>query len=163
MALKIVSGLASIKVGAVAGDGGMGTSLAALGETYQDSCTFVSADPEKTEHYSEESDDAFEVTYKLGLRTLKWSIFNFDADQMVKVLGGTVTGTSPKVWNAPAAYTSIEQSIEITDKKGNVIQIPRAKIAAKLNISFGKKNVGLIDIEATVLVPTKAGTASVLI
>jgi hypothetical protein len=154
-------GLTSIKVGAIAGDGGMGTTLAALGVTYQDTAVLEQGEPEKTEFYSEESDDPIEVEVKAGITTVKWSITDFTPTILASILGGTATGTAPNdKWEAPDAAASIEKSVEILTKKGMYIRIPRAKIVAKININLSKKNIGLVDIVATVLKPTKAATAS---
>jgi hypothetical protein len=153
-------GLTYIKVGEIAQDGGMGTSLSALGVTYQDTAELVQDDPEITNIYSEENDEPEEVIETQGPKKLKWSIMNYDPDQLIRVLGGTSTGNSPnKVWSAPISKTPIELSIEILTKKGVLLQIPRAKITAKINFQFRKKGVALVDIEATILTPTKTNTA----
>lgn len=152
-------GLTSIKLGDIAVDGGMGTSLTVLGVTYQDTAELVQDDPEITEIFSEENDEPEEVLESKGPARLRWSIMNFDPDQVVRVLGGEVTGTTPKIWNAPLAKDPVELSIEVITKTGLKIEIPRAKINAKINWQFRKKGVGLIDIEARILTPTKAATA----
>jgi hypothetical protein len=151
-------GLKSIKVGAVANDGGMGNSLSILGVTVQDTAELTQDDPEITNIYSEENDDPEEVIEIKGLRKLKWSIMNFDPDVIERVLGGTSDGDS---WEAPDAQASIEASIEIVDARDYTIEIVRTKINAKLNMQFRKKNVGMIDIEAIVLKPTKTNTPSI--
>lgn len=151
-------GLTSLKLGAIAGDGGMGTSLTALGVTYQDTAELIREDPDITEIYSEENDEPEEVLETKGPIRLRWSILNVDPDEVVRVLGGEVTGTSPKVYNSPVSKDPIELSVEIETRTGLKIQIPRAKINAKENFQFRKKGVLLIDIEARVLTPTKANT-----
>lgn len=151
-------GLKSIKLGDVANDGGMGTSLTILGVTVQDTAELTQDDPEITNIYSEENDDPEEVIEIKGVRKLKWSIMNFDPDTIERVLGGDSDGT---IWEAPDAQASIEASIEIIDARDYLIEIPRAKINAKLNMQFRKKNVGMIDIEAIILKPTKTNTPSI--
>jgi hypothetical protein len=157
-------GLTYIKIGDIAEDGGMGSSLSILGVTYQDTAELVQDDPEITNIYSEENDEPEEVIETAGPKKLKWSIMNFDPDQMIRVLGGTSTGNSPsKIWSAPISKDPIELSIEIMTKYNVKIQIPRAKITAKLNMQFRKKGVALVDIEATILTPTKAQTSPITI
>lgn len=153
-------GLKHIKIGDIAEDGGMGSALTILGVTYVDTADLVQGDPELTEIFSEENDDPEEVIETKASKSVKWSIINFDPDEMVRVLGGTsVNG----VWNAPTVMEPIEQSVEILSKNNLLIQIPRAKIVAKLNMQFRKKGVALIDIEAKILTPTKAATAPIMI
>lgn len=60
-------------------------------------------------------------------------------------------------WEMPDTFPDVEKSIEITDKKGNVIKIPRAKISSKIALSFTKEAIGQLDMEASVLQPTKSG------
>lgn len=148
-------GLKHIKIGDIAGDGGMGTGLTILGVTYQDTAELTQGDPELTEIFSEENDDPEEVIETKASKSVKWSIMNFDPAQMVRVLGGTSLNGS---WNAPTVMDPIEMSIEILSKNDFKIEIPRAKIVAKLNMQFRKKGVTLIDIEAKILTPTKANT-----
>lgn len=152
-------GLKHIKIGEIAGDGGMGTSLTALGVTYQDTAELTQGDPELTEIFSEENDDPEEVIETKASKSVKWSIMNFDPDQMVRVLGGTSLNGA---WHAPTVMDPIEMSIEILSKNDYKIEIPRAKIVAKLNMQFRKKGVTLIDIEAKILTPTKANTAPIV-
>jgi hypothetical protein len=80
-------------------------------------------------------------------------------------VGGTGTGFSIPVstvgvlvnemWEAPDSFPDVEASLKLTDKKGNIIKLPRVKIASKMNISFSKESLGQLDMVATVLQPTK--------
>jgi len=160
-------GLASLLIGDIAADGGMGTSLSAIGVTYKDSCELTQEDPEVINIECEESDDPVETIEVLGSRTLKFSIMDYSPQTLVKVLGGTVTGTGtgidPYVWNAPTTSPAIEKSIELVSKSGVKFEIPRAKIMAKLNAKIVKNGVALIDITAKILTPTKEGVAPIMI
>lgn len=153
-------GLAKIEISDIAADGGLGTSFAALGKTYKDTAELVGDDPEVFEHYSEESDDPEESITTKGKIRVRWSIMDATPATLVKVLGGTVTGTPPAdVWEAPATAANIEKSIKITPKSGKVINIVRAEIVAKPNYKLAKNGIFLVDIVATILTPTKAATA----
>jgi hypothetical protein len=167
MAEKRSIGLTSLKMGAIAVDGDMGTTLAAVGVTYKDSCELMQDDANVTDIECEETDDPVESIEILGKRTLKWSIMDYSPDTLVKVLGGTVTGAGteldPKVWNAPSTSPAIEQSIELVSKSGVKFEIPRAKVMAKLNAKIVKNGVALVDITANILTPTKAGVAAIMI
>lgn len=160
---KRILGLVSIKVGPIAGDGGMGTSLTTIGDTVKDSCVFTEGDPTKQEFFIEESDDAIEsfVTQK-GTETISWSTNNLDPDNMVLLFGGTKDGTGavgdPYTWEPPDTQEELERSVEITDRKGNKVEIVRVKFSPKKSFSFQGTRLGAIDITGTILLPTKAAT-----
>lgn len=60
-------------------------------------------------------------------------------------------------WSAPDTFPDIELSVKLTDKKGHVTKIPRAKIQPKMQLSYAKDKLGQVDITATLLQPTKTG------
>jgi hypothetical protein len=95
-------GLASIEMGAVGSDGGMGTSLAQLGYTNKDSCSFTQEDPETEEFYAEEVDDPVVSISRAGKKTFNFSVMNPDVEVLTALLGGTSSGTGDAaVWSAP--------------------------------------------------------------
>lgn len=153
---QFTSGITSIEIGAVADDGGMGTTLASLGKTLEGSCKFVMADPTITPFRSEETDVTEYQTTQQGDLTLEFSLMNADADALVSVFGGTATGT-PKVYTPPAQFAILEKSIKVTTKTGTVINIVRAQLVGKVNAELSKKNIFLVDLKFTVLTPSKAG------
>jgi hypothetical protein len=153
-------GLSSIEVGDVATDGGMGTTLAALGLTYQDTCKFQQEDPEENDFYAEEYDDPVFSQIKSGKTTFAFSIMNPELATLKALLGGTIVpedGDNPETWEAPDNMPIIEKSVKITPQQGLAFEIPRLKIAAKINGEFSKKGLLLIEVAGTALVPTKTG------
>lgn len=157
-------GLTKIEVGAIAGDGGVSTTFAALGVTYKDTAELTQEDPEVTEHNSEENDEPEEVITTKGKTTLKWSIIDTTPTTLASILGGTATGVAPNdKWEAPATAADIEKSIKITPKRGKTITIVRAKIVAKINYKLAKTGIFMVDITATVLTPTKANTPAITV
>lgn len=165
MARKYGLGLVTIKMGAIAGDGGMGTALTALGDTVQDSAQLTSGDDTVQDFNIEEEDDPVQsIVSQKGKKTLAWSCYNVDGAQLEKFFGGTytaynATGPVHETWEAPAVAPTLEVSIEITDKKSNVVSIVRAQVSAKFNWSFSKSKLAQIDLSADILTPTKADTA----
>ena len=163
MASKRILGLVSIKIGAIAGDGGMSIALTAIGDTVKDSCVFGEGDPTKQEFFVEESDDPIEsfVTQK-GTETISWSTNNLHPDIMVLLFGGTKAGlgtqASPFTWEPPDTQDELERSVEITDRKGNKMEIVRVKFSPKKSFSFQGTKLGQLDITGTILLPTKANT-----
>jgi hypothetical protein len=153
-------GLSKIEVGAIAGDGGMGTSLSVLGSTYQGTCNITVDDASETEHYSEENEDPEIIVTRAGKTVLNFSIMDADMTVLQTLLGGTITGSAAtEVLALPNKAVNIEKSIKITPEKGHVISIPRAKISAKHQGAVGKEGILLLEVKATVLVPTKSGVA----
>lgn len=154
-------GLEFIKIGDVDAGGGMGATLAAVGKTYKDTAELVQADPEVTEFYVEEEDDPVEELSKRGITEVRWGVINMTPADMVKVLGGTVSGTAPSdTWNAPATTPEIEQSVQIKDKKsGRVLNIPRARISAKIDWKLARTGIAIVSIVAKILVPTDGTSA----
>ncbi|MDR7818705.1 hypothetical protein RIU47_08815 [Riemerella anatipestifer] len=158
MSNKVNIGLASIKIGEIASDGGMGTSLEQIGVTNQGSCKINFEDAEKKEFFVEEYDDPFHVEYTQGKINIQYQIANPDIDTIVKVFGGSKSGSGPsEVYKAPNQSVTIERSMEMTPKKGLGFKFPRVSITAKFTPDIGKENLLMLDITASVLRPTKDG------
>lgn len=86
---KHVFGLASVKMGAIAGDGGMGTTLETVGETVTGTATMTTEDNTVTDFNIEESDSPVEsVVTAFGKITFAWSSFDVAARQLYKFFGG---------------------------------------------------------------------------
>jgi hypothetical protein len=153
---KHTFGLQNVEIGAIAGDGGMGLTLTAVGETVSGTATMATEDPTVTDFTIEESDSPVESVVTVpGKVTLAWSSYNVDADTLIKLFGGTKVTGPPVEWLAPDTFPDIEVSLKVTDKKGNAVYMARVKISSKLSLSFAKDKLGQIDMIATILQPTK--------
>ena len=149
-------GITSLKVGDILPSGGMATTLAAFGVTYEGTATLETAEAAITDFFSEENDTPEESVAIPGKTTVKWSTIDFTPATLDAELGGTVVGTK---WEAPSAVETIEKSIEIITRTGVHIDIARAKIDARIVASLSKSALGQVEIIATVLTPTLAGLA----
>jgi hypothetical protein len=157
---KVQYGLKSLKMGAVAGDGGMGTSLAALGGTLEGTATLTMEDGEKGEVKIEEADLPVHTWSVPGEMKVVFDIYDMTPTNVAKVFGGTVTGTgATETYNGPSSTPIIEQSLEIVTKNNIKWSFPRVKVSAKLNINFSKKDVFKATVTCVVLQPTKEATA----
>ncbi len=241
---KHTFGLVGIKMGAVANDGGMGTSLDTIGETVKGTAVMTTTEPTKQDFKIEEADAPIEsVVTDPGTIEMNFSTYNVDGNTLYKMFGGTYTpykgvatisgltggsgytnGTYTNValtggtgsgakativvaggvvtsvtitssgygytvadtlsastddlgagtgfdfdvatltnsntkstYDFPDSATDVEQSLEITDKKGNIVQLPRVKVSPKMQISFAGDKLGQLDIKVTVLQPNKSG------
>ena len=163
MAKKVYTlGLASIEVGEIAADGGMGTKLQSLGYTYQDTAQMVTNDPTTTDFYAEEVDDPVVSISRAGSVQFKWSLMNPSVEVLQTLMGGTVTKTGDgggenNTWEAPDVAPTIEKSVKITPLQGLKFDIPRLRITAKLNGNFSKTSMVLVEVTGTVMKPDKEG------
>jgi hypothetical protein len=69
------------------------------------------------------------------------------------------SGLTQNTWEAPDTFPDLEMSMELLDKNGTKIEIPRIKISGKFSFSFAKDKIGQADMLGTVLQPTGAGVA----
>jgi hypothetical protein len=157
-------GLKSIKVGSIPDDGSMGTVLAPLGLTYQDSASLKEADPAVTDIFSEEEDFAVESFQDIGQVLLAFSIMDYTPEVLQILKGGTVVVVGGKSqWQSPAAVVNIEKSVQIITKRDLLIEIPRTQMRAVINASLKKKGISLIDVKAPVLLPNYPGLSPLAI
>lgn len=164
MAEIITIGLKSLKLGDVGAQGGMGEQLTVLGQTYENTAILTQEEGDETEFFVEEVDDPIETISKKGSTTLEFAIVDMTPTTLVRVMGGTQSGTGDQaVWSAPSDTPEIEQSIEIISKKNVKYEIARARIKARLDVNFSKQEIGLVRITAKVLTPTLEGTPSIKI
>ena len=155
-------GVASIGIGAIAGDGDVATTFATAGTIYKDTAEITQEQDASIEHFCEESDDAFAVIPGAKKTKIKWSITDFTPAALVAVLGGTATGTAPAdTWTAPATSDLIEKSVKITPKSGKIITFPRVSLRGTINYKLAKAGIAQVMIEGTVMTPTKAGVAAI--
>lgn len=163
MAKKVYTlGLASIEVGDIAADGGMGEVLASLGYTYQDTAQMVTNDPTTTDFYAEEVDDPVLSISRAGTIQFKWSLMNPSVETLQTLMGGTTKKTGEgqeehDTWEAPDVLPTIEKSVKITPLQGLKFVVPRLRIVAKLNGNFSKTGMMLVEVTGTVMKPEKEG------
>lgn len=157
-------GVSSIGIGDIAVDGDVATTFAALGHTYKDTAEITQTQDADTEHMCEESDEPFEIIPGAKKTTLKWAITDATPETLVKVLGGTVTGTGEtKAWEAPAVTEVIEKSVKITPKSGKPITCPRVSLKATIDYKLQRNGIFKVNVEGRVLTPTKTAVAALRI
>ncbi|MBN8821273.1 MULTISPECIES: hypothetical protein [unclassified Spirosoma] len=159
---NLTRGVLSIALGAIAGDGGPGTSLTTLGYTKKGTAKMAQADANITNLYAEENDQPVDSITTQGDITFSWTVMNPDTATLVTLFGGTASGTTPnKTWNMPASVVSQELTVKITPKKGMAVVFPRASVTAKLNGDFSSEDLFGVDVTIKALVPTKSGVGPV--
>lgn len=160
-ASKYKLGLVSVRMGDIAGDGGMGTVLTSIGDTVAGSASLTTEEAQSQDFTIEESDSpVLSIQTEADKIVLNFSTYNASALNLQRLFGGTVSG---EVWEAPDNIPTLEQSVELTWKQGGRLDIPRGQVKAKLDISFKKDALSKIDITVTVLQPTKVGEPRITI
>ncbi|MFA5450596.1 MAG: hypothetical protein WC231_01170 [Dehalococcoidales bacterium] len=164
MAEKYLTGLSKIQIGDIAVDGDVSANFTDLGKVYKDTAKLEQAEGEEIEHEVEDVDDpVISITTK-GRTTVEWAIIDFDPDTLVKVLGGTSTGTAPnKKWEAPDSASLLEKSVKITPKVGSPIILPRVSLRARIDYQLTRAGIAQVIITGKVLQPTKTGVKSIQI
>jgi len=159
-------GLTKIELAPIAVDGGPGTVFTEIGNTVQGTAQLTQADGTTTDFKIEEQDDPVEsIVSEKGKKTLAFSCYDVDGPTLVKFFGGTFTaynavGPVHAKYEPDDSAPTVENTVRLTDKKGNIFTIVRGNIAAKFNWSFTKDKLAQVDLTVDVLVPTKANTPS---
>jgi hypothetical protein len=162
---KSLKGYKAFTLGAIAGDGGMGTSLTALGTTVKGSVTATTSEATTQDFNIEEQTLPYEstVTEEPQL-TGVLECYDVDPDTAVKVFGGTVTSSGTganklKVYSPPVPYVPIEVSGKLESKNSTILNVVRMQLLPVWNLSFKDDELGKIVINWKALAPTKAATA----
>lgn len=151
---KRTFGLKSVKMG----DDSATAAILGEGNTLEGTASFIKEEDEEKEFYAEEHDDPIETILKKGKAILEFGIVDFTPDTLVKVLGGTVDGTSGN-WLAPDVAPEIEQYFEVVSKKDVKIILKRAKVKGSVDWPLSKEDLGKVTVRATVLAPTDGSKA----
>lgn len=157
----VVIGLKNLYIGAIAGDGGLGTSLDPVLYSVIDTPVFNIPEGETTDFPIEESDTPYFSKSTPGVPTFTLSIYGLSAAVLAKHFGGTAvvgaTSADPDTWEAPAQIPTFERSMVAEHTQGGYLAITRASITATIDWNFQKNKLPQINIVAKVLTPTKVG------
>ena len=152
---KVKYSMASLKFGAIAADGTMGTTLADVDDPVRDTAVIAQADGDKVPFDQEIADDPYFVVRTPGDKTLTIDFYAKNAAQMVKICGGINTpGTSgaPDSWQ-PGPEESREMSVEIKMKDGSVVALPRVSLNFTFEWKFQRSGLPLIHLTGDILNP----------
>jgi len=158
MAEKRILGVTKIEIGDIAADGDVSALFATVGQIYKGTASIEQEEGEDIVHESEEVDDPIEVVPTKGKTTVSWGVVDFTPENLVKVLGGTVSGIAPNTkWESPDSAATIEKSIKVTSRGGKTFTYPRASIKARISYALAKEGIAQVLITATIMQPTKTG------
>lgn len=150
-------GLSTAKFGTKGANDIMGTVLAAIGKSREGTVNFSIPEQTKTEFRSEEDEaPVFQIADNDKPAVFELEIMDADAVSLQTVFGGTVTGTSPKVWEPALSSPIIELSCEITTKNGVIIKIPRGAITPMVDFKISRKELWGVKVRVEALKPASA-------
>jgi hypothetical protein len=136
------------------------TGYSALGLTYKDTAQMQQEDGTDTEFYSEEEDDAIDEINQPGKTTFAFSVMDPSLDTLKTCFGGEIAN---EIWGYPDTVATVEKSVIISPKKGLQFHIARGKVKAKLNGTFSKSGLMLLEITVTVLKPSTTGVKKIYV
>ncbi|MDR2764745.1 MAG: hypothetical protein LBB90_06900 [Tannerella sp.] len=145
----------AIKLGEIAGDGGVATTFAALGDTRKDTLTFNPTAPTFQKILVEEQDTPIlNVMTEPGGLQITWMLTDWDATILTGLWGGTTVSGQ---WQEPAILPTVERSLRIEPRTGKPFIYPRCQITAQIQYDTTGK-IFQIAVTAEKLQPTKSGT-----
>lgn len=155
MAIKVLQGIESLKIGACGAAGTMGTTLTSIGKLVDDSIQLIFDEPQKTNITTEDTTAPIVTLVDPSVaRRLEFETYDFDPDLLATLFGGTEAAGK---WSAATDYDPIEQSVEVITKTIDgyyaKIEIPRANLVASMTAKIGKKGLGQLKVVLEVLMP----------
>ena len=129
--------------------GTMPTSGFKTVDVYQDTATFKEGDGSTTTHKSETSS-----MKQKGEKQLVFSIMDPSMEQRADFEGGVYTepgsGSSPTpaTYEEPETYSPIKMAFIILPDDGDALHIVRADVMGKINTTYAKTGITLMDVTA---------------
>lgn len=149
--------LSADEIAAARSTGAMPTGGFQPVDVYQDTATFKEGDGSSTTHKSETSTKKIVIKTK-GDKQLVFSIMDPSKQERADFEGGIYTqaGSSPATpatYKEPAAYTPIKMAFIILPDDGDALHIPLADTLGKINTTYAKTGISLLDVTADPEVP----------
>ncbi|SDE77590.1 hypothetical protein [Riemerella columbipharyngis] len=143
MAEKALYGLKTIKIGEVVNETTMpqDNALTAF-KTYRDTFEMTEEEGSITEELCDQSDDPIIVFQEKGKREIKVSTYDYTADFIKSLKGGTVVNNEWK----EGGNTPIFKALQIEADTGHLIKCPKVQVFTRLNIKLKKKELALLEI-----------------
>lgn len=139
-----------------AGDGVMGTSLTNFTDVEVGSINIEGSQVNETTIPTEANDSYLTVNGDTTPATVKARLYGVTPERLVMLAGGEVdSGTG--FWSAPKSppniYLSFEMKGKPIDGKSGVLQMPYAKVAARLQGTITKNGLPAVDVVLTANTP----------
>ncbi len=152
-------GLKQINAADISVDGTMPTKLEELCRTYKNSCEFTEDDPQITEEFCDQEEDAIDIFTTKGAKQIKFSTFDYSPETLKVLKGGTVLNGQ---YAEPTGSVDIYKAIELITDTGIPFHFPKCRVITKYNAKFVKDGLMLLDVTLKPMSPGK-GKPAVLI
>jgi len=150
-AQKLVYGIASIKLGTPTALATMPETLTQFSETVKGSFTLAETESTTVDAITEESAAPLaSITDTEGVLSGSWKTFDYTPASLVKIKGGTVSGTK---WVAPAAPVNIETALQINTTSGAILNVYKAAVVGKFTGVISKSGFSEIEVKFKALAP----------
>ncbi|RKT01104.1 hypothetical protein [Chryseobacterium defluvii] len=154
-------GITRLLSGAIAADGGMGTTLTEHDETLKGTAVLETTDETINWIETEEKGKRIAIGQNDAETTLTFEVANPSLETQAYYAGGEVVTdpvTTKKSYSPPMVKEVIEKSFTVETKAGYDIDIVNGKVlATPLGGTIGTENVLTMKVVVTVQAPTKAG------
>lgn len=156
-------GIKSLKSGAKAADGGMGTVLTEHDETLKGTATLETTEETIQWIETEEKGKRLAIGKNDSETTLKFEIANPSLETQAYYLGGEVVDNAgKKSYSPPVTRDVIEKSFLLETIDGYDIEIPNGKVmASPLGGQIGTDNVLTMKVTVTIQLPEKVDVPAI--
>lgn len=140
--------------------GTMPTSGFQAVDVYQDTASLTESDGNSTTHKSETSSKKIVLKTK-GDKQLVFSIMDPSMQERAAFCGGTYTagtGSAASTYVEPDVYSPIKMAIIVLPDQGDALHIIRADVMGKINTTYSKSGITLLEVTADPEVPIKYTT-----
>ena len=129
-------------------------------DVYQDTASLTESDGNTTTHKSETSAKKIIVKTK-GDKQLAFSIMDPSKKERADFCGGTYTpaeSSKPETYEEPEVYSPIKMAFIVLPDQGDALHIVRADVLGKINTTYSKSGISLLEVTADPETPIKYTT-----
>ena len=145
------------------GDGIMGATLTNFPDVEVGSVNLDGAQQNEETISTETSDAYITVNGDSTPASVTARLYGVTAAQKVILMGGAVNGTNSDLWDAPKTPPNIYLSFQMKGKanggKRGILQMPYAKVNARINGTVTKNGLPAIEVTLTANTPVASGGA----
>jgi hypothetical protein len=101
----------------------------------------------------------FVIPKKNGTIKPKFELIQINYNKLVKLMGGTISGTvaAPTGWNAPDGLIQISGHLQVVTDSGHLLDIPNGRVSAYPGDKINMSGVAKVYCEVTPMIPISGG------
>ncbi len=159
MAEKYAVGIKSFEMGPVGDDGDMGADLEAMPDTVRGSVQFNTTEPNvSTFHVNNKPRPVAAIVNGDVVESIVYKFYDVSAETLALIFGGEATeeeaGTSGASYASHVEIPQIEQSLRLTTKNDNKVEVVRGLITGWIEWSLNDDGIASVNMKSTILEPT---------